>query len=70
MDWQLALTAVIVLLATAYLGRRAWRTWRGRAAGCGACRCPGSSPENAEQRPAADGLIPSEQLTARLRRPG
>ena len=70
MDWQLGLVALIVLLAVTYLGRRAWRTWRGRAAGCGGCKCPGTDRAAAEQPAGRDALISSEQLTARLRRQG
>jgi hypothetical protein len=61
-DWQVILVGLCVALALAYLARRGWRTWRGRAAGCGGCKCA-PAPET---RPAAP-LISAEQLTARLR---
>lgn len=41
MDLQTALTAIIVLAATAYLMRTAWRSVNGGcASGCGKCVAP------------------------------
>jgi hypothetical protein len=54
-DWQLALAAVLVAAAVAYLARRAWRTLA-RRGGCGGC---GAAP------PAKEGertIIPAEQV--------
>jgi hypothetical protein len=55
----LALAAVV--FAAVYLARRAWRTWRPTAAGCGGgCGCA--------KAPATDtGLIPSETLRVKRR---
>jgi hypothetical protein len=64
-EWQAILVGLCVALALAYLARRGWRTWRGRAAGCGGCKC-GSETARKES---ATPLIPVEQITARLRGP-
>ena len=61
MEWQWALVGLCVALAVAYLARRTWRTWRGRAAGCGGCKCPAPPARQGET------LIPAEQLTLRTR---
>jgi hypothetical protein len=55
---------MIVLAAAAYLARRTWRSWTGRATGgCGGCRCA--------KAPAATGdearLIRAEEITIRRR---
>ena len=63
MDWQWALVGLCVALAAVYLARRAWRTWRGRAAGCGGCKCA-APPARKE---GTTTLIPAEQLTMRPR---
>jgi hypothetical protein len=63
-DWQWALVGLCVALALAYLARQSWRTWRGRAASCGGCKC---APPPARQEGAT--LIPVEQLTLRAREP-
>jgi hypothetical protein len=65
-DWQLPLVLLIVALAVVYLGRQAWRSWRGSRSGCGGgCGCSKNSPGPTR----AEGnvtLIPADQL--RLRR--
>lgn len=62
MDTQLLIVGVIVSAAAVYLGRRSWRTWTGKKAGCGkGCDCSGGK---AAQRPA---LISSDELTLRMR---
>ncbi len=66
MDWQPIAAAVSVVLALAYVIRRGLRTWRGRSAGCGGCRCPGEA--SAARNGKAATLIPSDQLTLRSRR--
>ena len=43
MDWQLLVVVVLVLLALLYLGRQTLRTWRGKGAGCGGCKCPSAA---------------------------
>jgi hypothetical protein len=64
-DWQIISVSLAVLAAGAFVLRRTYRTWFGSKAGCSGCACPG-----AEQRqPAPPALIPTEQLTARLRSP-
>jgi hypothetical protein len=64
MDWQLLVVVVLVLLALLYLGRQTLRTWRGKGAGCGGCKCP--SAANIRNAAGAETLIPSDQV--RLRR--
>ena len=64
MGWQLVLVGLCVALALGYLARRGWRTWRGRAAGCGGCKC--TTPPARQE---AATLIPVEQLTLRSREP-
>jgi hypothetical protein len=44
MGWQLVLVVLAVAAALAYLGRGAWRTWKGRSAGCGSCKCAATRP--------------------------
>ena len=66
MGWQLVLVVLAVAAALAYLGRGAWRTWKGRPAGCGGCKCAGGQPAAGGGQAPAE-LIPVEQLTARLR---
>jgi hypothetical protein len=64
MDWQLLLVIVLVILALLYLGRRTLRTWRGKGAGCGGCKCPGtvSAPNSTTET-----LIPLEHVKLRRR---
>jgi FeoB-associated Cys-rich membrane protein len=67
MTWQLPLVLLIVAAASAYLARRAWRTWfgaktRGCGGGCGCANAAGSPNPNA---PAP--LIPVDQLVLRRR---
>jgi hypothetical protein len=60
MDWQLWIVGVLVAAAVLYLGRQTYRTWAGRKAGCGTCKCgPAKDP--------AAPLIPVEQLELRRR---
>jgi hypothetical protein len=64
MDWQLTLVVVLVVLALLYLGRRTLRTWRGKGAGCGGCKCSGTEgAANAAEKT----LIPLEQVRLRRR---
>jgi hypothetical protein len=65
MDWQLLLVIVLVLLSLAYLVRRTLRSWRGKGAGCGGCKCPGTLtiPNSTPRR----NLIPLEQVRLRQR---
>jgi len=66
MDWQLLTVGVLVLLALVYLGRQTLRTWRGRRAGCGSCKCPGTAKTpNTARSP--DARIPLEQVRLRRR---
>lgn len=64
MDWQLLLVIVLVMLALLYLGRQTLRTWRGKGAGCGGCKCPStvSAPGSTTET-----LIPLEQVKLRRR---
>jgi hypothetical protein len=64
MDWQLLLVVVLVLLALLYLGRRTLRTWRGKTAGCGTCKCSSTATPNTG---GARTLIPVEQVKLRPR---
>jgi hypothetical protein len=58
MDWQLAITAIVITLAGAYLAWRGYAEWRASKGGCaGGCGCA-----KAEQKPA---IIPVDQLTMR-----
>ena len=60
MTWQGIVVALVVLVAAAYLLRRAWRSLRGKAGTCGGCHC--------SKKPATPaGLIPTEQLILRRR---
>jgi hypothetical protein len=63
MDWQLLLVVVLVMLALLYLGRQTLRTWRGKTAGCGGCKCSSttSKPNSAET------LIALDQVRLRRR---
>jgi hypothetical protein len=65
MDWQPIAAAAAVALALAYVVRTTWRTWRGRSAGCGGCKC--SAPASAARDGQTGGLIPPGQLTLRLK---
>jgi hypothetical protein len=64
MDWQLLFVVVLVILALLYLGRQTLRTWRGKGAGCGGCKCSGTE---AAANTAAETLIPLEQVRLRRR---
>ena len=64
MGWQLPIAVLVVLAAVAYLARRTWRSLTGRkAGGCAGCGCA-KLPSAAEGRAT---LIPTEQITSRLR---
>lgn len=65
MDWQLLLVVVLVSLASLYLGRRTLRTWRGKGAGCGGCKCPGSTKMSPST--GAQTWIPLDELRLRRR---
>jgi FeoB-associated Cys-rich membrane protein len=65
MDWQLALVGLIIIAATAYIARRAWRTWGRKASGCGGgcgSGCKSAAPSIASGQ---GRLIPLEQITVR-----
>ncbi len=64
MDWQLTLVIVLVVLALLYLGRQTLRTWRGKGAGCGSCKCSGTAGTT---KTAETSLIPLEQVRLRRR---
>jgi hypothetical protein len=64
MDWQLLLVSAFVVLALVYLGRRMLRTWSGKGAGCGSCKCPGSEKT---ANATSETLIPLEQVRLRRR---
>jgi hypothetical protein len=62
MDPELLIVLLIVSVAALYLGRKTLRTWRGK----GSCCSKGcGSGKKSDARPP---LIPSEQLTLRIRR--
>jgi FeoB-associated Cys-rich membrane protein len=67
MDWQLAIVGVLVALAAAYLGRQTWRTWAGRKAGCGGCKCGGAAQARAGEGTAGAALIPPGDVRLRRR---
>ena len=65
MDWQLLIVGVLLVLALLYLGRRTLRTWRGKGAGCGSCKC--SATAKSLNTGTTETLIPSEQIRLRQR---
>jgi len=66
MDWQWFGVVITVSAAAAYLARQTWRSWFKRNAGCSGCSC---ATKTEIPREAGGGrLIPSDELTARLRR--
>lgn len=67
MSWQFPLVLLIVAVATAYLVRRAWRTWSGRGLACGGCQCGDNVKRGQELQ--SKRLIPLQQLALRPRRP-
>jgi hypothetical protein len=67
MDWQLALVGLIIAAATAYIGRRAWRTWGRKASGCGGGCGTGCKSTASKDISAPARLIPLEQITVRRR---
>ncbi len=66
MDWQLLLVGVLVVLALVYLGRQTLRAWRGKASGCGSCKCGGPA-KTADSAAAPDTRIPLNQVRLRRR---
>ena len=65
MDWQLALVALSIAGATAYIAWRTWRMLARKASGCGGgcgtgCKSTASSDVRANAR-----LIPLEQISVR-----
>lgn len=67
MGWQWLAVGAVVAVATAYLVRRAWRTWFAAKAGCGGgCGCVGGAPAATE---AGVTLIPPDGLRLRQRSP-
>jgi hypothetical protein len=67
MDWQLVVVGLAVAAALGYLVRQSWRTWAARKGGCGGgCGCAKAPAEEAN---GTVTIIPSEQLTRRLRPP-
>ena len=66
MDWQLGLVGLSIAVATAYIGRRAWRTWGRKASGCGGCGTGCKSAMAATSSTQAR-LIPADQLIVRRR---
>jgi hypothetical protein len=68
MFWQLLSVGVIVLAATAYLGRRAWRHWGTKKGSCGgSCGCASSAANEQRTR---ETLIRVEELGVRRRAEG
>jgi FeoB-associated Cys-rich membrane protein len=67
MDWQLGIVLGAVAGAVLYLGRAAWRSWRGAKQGCGGgCGC-GVKAGGSGQIPDRPPLIPVEQIRLRRR---
>jgi hypothetical protein len=66
MLWQWSAVALSVLVAVAYLARQTWRTWAGRKSGCGECSC--AAKKETSPRGSSVPLIPTSELTSRLRR--
>lgn len=66
MDAQVALTLIAIMLAVGYFGWSAYRTWlASKTGGCGGgCGCSKSAAATSQSKPV---LIPSEQLTMRVR---
>ncbi len=64
-DLQLTIALSAVALAASYLGRRAWKTWKGRTQGCSeGCHGPAQvdSPSSLGQKTV---LIPKEEVVLR-----
>lgn len=67
MFWQWLVVGLLIAVALAYLARQAWRTLRGRKAGCGtSCGCA-SKPTTPETN-GKGALIPADQITLRFAR--
>ena len=67
MDAQLAVSAILIGLASAYLVQRGWRALRPTKSGCsGGCGCAKTTTGKQEKEPV---FIPSEQLVLRQRTP-
>jgi hypothetical protein len=67
MLWQFLLVGLILVAATAYLLRRAWRTWARKASGCGGGCGTGCKVESRSASAPSATLIPAEQLAIRRR---
>jgi hypothetical protein len=69
-DWQWLIVLACVVLASAYVARRAWRTWHPKPGACGGgCGTGCASDPRAgtpEEAPRAT-LIPADQLKVRRR---
>lgn len=64
MEIQWLLAATLVVLCTAYLLRRAWKTWSAKSSCGGSCGCHSAPKANTEMT-----LIPSDQLRLRSQKP-
>ena len=65
MDWQLTLTFLTIGLASGFILRRCWLTWRASKSGCaGGCGCAKASTIE----PPKSAVIPVEQLVLRQRK--
>jgi hypothetical protein len=62
-DWQWIIVLTCVLMAAAYVGRAAWRTWRPKASGCGGCGTGCATPAEADRVT----MIPADQLKVHRR---
>jgi hypothetical protein len=67
MDWQIALVALAVGLASLYVVRQTWRTWSARKGGCGGGCCGKRHDEAAKPGTVPARIIPVEELTLRVR---
>jgi hypothetical protein len=67
MELQMFIVLGVVASAVFYLGRAAWRSWRGATHGCaGGCGC-GTNSAGAQPRQERRPLIPLQQITPRRR---
>jgi hypothetical protein len=65
-DGQLLIVGVLVLLALVYLGRQTLRSWRGKGAGFGNCKC-GSTSNASGSSAGSNTLISIDQVRLRRR---
>jgi FeoB-associated Cys-rich membrane protein len=64
-DWQWIAVLACVLLAAAYVARRAWRTWHPKPGSCGGgCGSGCAAPKSHES---SEAFISADQLTLRRR---